>query len=540
MLTALRSDLIKIILIFRIPGTKSARFSMFSQNRNYSGESNESFISFESMAEPVARNNLIQLIERLFEMSRFRLVLAIWTSVSVAILVFVANRSFKPELVAPAALISNLDVIRLTADDSLRLRMQWPLAVRDLEEVEGLFRALDARHTFHPISLKISSQKPLEFKIEPDSISLGIAYALAPGQLAHAILQNWFIQTKPVQNYSDRLQQILYADVFWAAAHGSFDLGLPDGTNSLSLSALEIRKASLQEILFHAGSSLEVFTSDWAPQEMRIANLAQAISTRKRSINPLSLRKFLLLQILKSEALLSIDGRINFLEKVLLKTSYSSFSQQVDLTNLTAFINQTFTDFGIQTKLEKRAFSVDALFDSNEALKTALPFSISYLLKNSDGLTLFPGNIIVTTSEMKDLSIRTLIFAAKKIADIRKFESTLFTAKKILAIENPRAELINYDALKDADFDRFAKRNKKIRFAVFDQESLNFAARKNLVAPLSKLLESSDSHSQNLAAASKTLGMTSPHWDAVTQTYRASGTIEALQIWRPMIDPSIQ
>ena len=108
-------------------------------------------------------------------------------------------------------------------------------------------------------------------------------------------------------------------------------------------------------------------------------------------------------------------------------------------------------------------------------------------------------------------------------------------AKKILAIENPREELVNFDALKNADYDRFAKRNKKIKFALFDQESLSFAAVKNLDQSLAKLLESSEPKPQSLAAASETLGVTSAHWDATSQTYRASGTIEALQIWRPTI-----
>ncbi len=480
---------------------------------------------------------MIRVFERLFEMSKFRLALALWTCVSIAVLIFFANRSFKPELSAPAELVSGTNLTRLTTEDIVRLRLRWPFVIRDLREVEGLFQALGANHTFHPIDLKLSSKNPLEFKIDPDSIVIGISYALAPGQLAHALLQNWFIQNKPVRNYSDRLQQILYADIFWAAAHGSFELGLPSTDYPIALSKDEIESSNLQDILFHVSSSDRIFASDWAPQEMRILNTTQAITLRDRTINPLSLRKFLLAQILKSESHFGIVARIDFLKKIALKTSasYHSSFEQLDFSSLSAYVNQIFTDLEIATRVNQKLFSVDALFNSDESIRTAVPFSISYILQNKDGFTLFPGNIIIRSDEVKAFSIHTLIFAVKKIADIKKIESTSVKAKKILAIENPRQELINFDSLKSVDYDRFAKRNKKIRFALFDQESLSFAAEKNLDQSLAKLLESSEPKPQSLAAASETLGVTSAHWDAISQTYRAAGTIEALQIWRPTI-----
>lgn len=477
---------------------------------------------------------MLKVFERLFEMSKFRLFLTIWTSISMAILVFIVNRSFKPELSISPELISNLNLTRLSTEDSVRLRVQWPQIIRDLNEVHALFQALDIARIFHPIDLKISSQQPLEFKIEPDQIELGIDYALAPGELAHALLENWFIQNKPVRTLSDRLKQMLYADIFWTAAHSKFELGIPESQTRLTISEREIEKSNLQDILFQISSSQNLSESDWAPEESRANRTLTRNEVRERKINPLSLRKFLLIQILKSEMQLSLKAKIEYLKKIAVKTNFSS-PEDVDLRTLSHFVNQAFADFEIQTRLDKKSFSVDALFDSPESLKTAIPYSISYILHNSEGYTLFPGNLVVEKNEMRSLFVHTLVFFVQKIAAIQKFENTSFKANKILTIENPRNEFVQFDSLRGSDFNRFAQKNQKIRFAVFDQESLKYAAQKNLINSLARLLESSEPKPLRLADANEALGVTSAHWDSLTQTYRLSGAIEALQMWRPLI-----
>ncbi len=478
---------------------------------------------------------MLNVIERLFEMSKFRLFLALWTSVSFAILIYMANQSFKPELSAPSDLVSNLDVTRLNTEDILRLRTTWPNILRDLHEVQGLLQALNIEQTLRPIQVKLSSQDPLLFQIESDQIEIGVQYALAPGEIAHALLQTWFMQNRPVQNYSERLKQILYADIFWAAAHTKFELGLPEPNSFLSLSKADIENSNFQDILLYVGSTETTLTSDWAPQGLHLKS--GSFSSAERSINPLSLRKFLLAQVLKYQNQLSLNERIEFLKNLSQQKSskYLASFDHLNIEDLCKFLNQSFSNLGVKRSIEESILSVDALFASEETLKTAVPTSISYILKNSESLVLAPGNILLSQKDLKKISVHTLVLSVRKISDIQSLEATSIKAKKILAIENPRNVFVNFESLKNLDFDRFAKRNKKIQFAVFDQESLSFATKKNLDHSLGLLLQLPKAKKQSLTAAAETLGITNAYWDSQSQTYHAAGTIEALQMWRPSI-----
>ena len=464
---------------------------------------------------------MLKMLERLFEMSQFRLFLSLWTAVSIAVLIFIANQSFKPELSAPAELISSLNVTRLNTEDILRLRTSWPAILRDIREVEGLFQALKVRQTFRPIELKMTSKQPLRFQVESDQVEIGISYALAPGQVAHALLQNWFLQNKPVQNFSERLQQVLYADIFWAAAHGQFELGLPDSASILKISKTEIENANLKDVLLNVASTETISNSIWAPQEMRENAKVYEDGAPSRFINPVSLRKFLLSQVIKSQGQLSLNARIEFLKNLLLQSTSSYFSSfdHLDIEDLCDFVNTNFSEFGVDKKLNTSSLSADALFASEETLKTAAPSSISYIVQGPKDLELSPGHIILSQIDLKKISVHTLVVSVKKLADVQAIESAQLKAKKILAIHNPKNEFVNFESLKFLDFNLFATRNKKIQFAVFDQESLGFATKKKLDRSLSRLLEMPKVKIANLAVDAETLGIATAQWDSISQTY---------------------
>ncbi len=487
---------------------------------------------------------MLNRLERLFENSKFRLFLALWTTASCAALIFFANRSFQSELSAPVALISKLNLTDLNSKDVARLQAQWPLILRELQEVRGLFQALNIESSFLPIEMKISSSEPLEFKVTSDVIELGISYALGFGQMPHALLQSWLLQSSPAHTYSEHLHQILFADIFWAAAHSRFELGIAGSKDVLAITKAEADRAKSANILLQVASSETTLASDWAPQGLRRqprstkSNLASKNADSKNLINPLSLRKFFLSHILKYQYHLSLNARIEFLKNLTSLASRHSPSRidLLTLKDLGQFVTQTFSSLGIPIVTTSYPFKVDILFVAKEETPSADPKIMSFISQAGQKLTLKPGNIILNDRDLKDISINTLIFQVKSLAELHRFESTRFKAKKILAIENPHNELVNFDSLMTLDFDRFARVNRKIQFAVFDQGSLNFAAKKNLAEPLARLLKLPNNNVQRLAgAASDALGLSNPHWESSSQTYRFIGAIEALQMWRPSI-----
>ena len=255
---------------------------------------------------------MLNWIERLFEMSKFKVFLAFWTGLSCCALVYLANRSFKPELSPPKEFISNLNVTRLNSKDIILVRNAWPQILKDLHELRGLFQVLNITKSFQPIELKFSSKNPELFRVGPDSVELGISFALSPGQISHALLQNWYLQNRSVQSNSEKLQQLLFADIFWTAAHASFELGLPDLQNSLRLTNIDFENLRQENILAQIASSDLILASDWAPQEMQSQNISQKHDFLRRPglINPLSLRKNLLIHFLKFEQGLGLSKRI--------------------------------------------------------------------------------------------------------------------------------------------------------------------------------------------------------------------------------------
>jgi hypothetical protein len=414
------------------------------------------------------------------------------------------------------------------------LREHWPQVQQDLNELVALSHLLALPNPIEPVALELTSSQPLEFEIQDHKIKMGISFAIQPGQIAHALLQAWILSRANPSQKSDLLSRLLYADFFWSIAHSSFSLGLPDQQQRLAVP----ENLFIQNILFEISSQKHFLLSDWLPQEQwknKFLNL-------KPEIDLLSLRPLILSLILKHYKNLSLFERIQMPIQVAEKLwEHDAILKKVRLDELGQLINQSLLNFGFQEILPRQA-SVHLYFESPELLDHGSPTQESYIAR----ATLYPGEVQLTPDELSKIHAITSIKLVQNLSDAIRAPRSPVKSDKLLEIEATQ-EVIHFDALKDLDFEKFARQNREIYFAAFDQDSLQFAKKKKLQVELIQMLEDQPKNlAKNLAkklaknlAKKVTNNLTNNligevRWDSSSQTFRSRSAIEALQVWRPI------
>ncbi len=458
------------------------------------------------------------VLNQIFEHKYFKPFLLVWTICSLAFLLFYANSEYRVNLSAPPELISKISIQELSRQDLNVLRSKWPQIREDLKDLVGLFQILKLSQPAQPVTLELTSLEPLEFKVEPHKIKMGIAFAAAPGQLAHAILQSWILsRATPAQSH-DLLTRILYADFFWSIAHSKFSLGLAYGQNTLSAP----QNLKPKDFLFEIASYKHFALSDWLPQELWKARFSQT----RTDLDPLSLRKILLSKILQNYENQNLNERIEMPRRIGENLwTESTYRDAPSVQRIPEFMNQVLSCFGFQKSFPSR-LSVSLYFASPNLLNNGAPTESSYVVEKM----LFPGEISLSQNDLKELHFLVQLKSVKKLSEVTQRTASEVSVDKWVEIENSE-KFVHFDALKDLDFEKFAKQNREIYFAVFDEASLRYAEKKHLQSDLTLMLEA---HQQKVA--STLLG--EMIWDASSQTFRSKSALEALQVWRPTFNES--
>lgn len=458
------------------------------------------------------------MTHRIFEHPYFKFFLCVWTTCSFAFLLYYGNSTYRSKLDAPAELVSNLSTKNLRVRDMALLAEHWPQIHQDLNEVLALSHLLIAQSSIEPVALEIISAQPFAFEISNHRIRIGISFAIQSGQIAHAVLQAWILSRANPAQKSDLLSRILYADFFWTVAHSSFALGLPENRQKLT----EPQDLNLHNILFEISSQKHFLLSDWLPQEQWKNKFANAAP----EIDLMSLRPLILSLILKHYKNLSLTERIEMPRRVAEQLwAQNALSKSARLDELGLFINQSLLNFGFQEISDHQVF-VHLYFESPELLDHGAPTQESYIV----GQTLYPGEVQLSAKEISKIHALTSVKLVQNLSEAVKDPQTPIRSDKLLEIEAPQT-VIHYDALKDLNFEKFARQNREIYFAAFDQESLQFAKKKLLQSELIQMLES-----QPKKVASNLVGELS--WDSSAQIFRGRSAVEALQIWRPTFNES--